>query len=152
MPRLPKHFEHEDLQLSGPRVWPTLHAHDIPSRYIHGRPELTYLSARKKALARAEREGRDPAEVDRIRVAVVRKTKRDTPRGPVSGDKINGSFVHTKHQPLEKDVPELLEELYRYLCRTLPKDPDPYLTVQLRFSQNNRPRSECLGSYQARWW
>ncbi len=50
MPRLPKHFEPEDMELSGPRVWPAAHARDTFARFYLHRPELYDLSARKEAL------------------------------------------------------------------------------------------------------
>jgi hypothetical protein len=152
MPRLPKHFVFEDLELSGPKVWPTLQAHDIPSRYIHQRPELTYLSARKEALARAEREDRDPADADRIRVTVVKKWKRETSRRRIRGQETRGYFVHSKHLPPKQDVREFLKELDSYLRRKLPKEPVPGLTVQLRFTQHYQARGKSLGSFQALWW
>ena len=75
MPRLPRHFEIDDLNFSGPHVWPSSSVRDTLARFIQRRPELTYLSARKEAMLVAEREGREPEAADRIRCTVVEQSR-----------------------------------------------------------------------------
>ncbi len=152
MARMPKHFEIEDFDLSGPKRWPVTHAMDTHARFLQHRPELYYLSARREAQAIAEHEGQDSAAADRIRCSVVLIWERETRRGPIKHQETIGSFVHSKTKDIEEDVSEFVLNLHRFLKRTISEEPDPYLTVQLQFAMRSGAKGKRLGTLQARWW
>ncbi len=151
MPRLPRHFEIDDLNFSGPHVWPSSSARDTLARFIQRRPELTYLSARKEAMLVAEREGREPEAADRIRCTVVLIDTIWTGKGKRKRQEKVSSFVHARTKPLDEDVPEFLIHLDRFLRRNLSLEPDPYLCVQLQFSLRSGARGKRLATFQAKW-
>ena len=152
MYRLPRHFQPDDLQLSGPQVWPCVTAGDAVARYIHQRPELAYLAARRQGLEDAEREGQEPEAADRIRCTAVLIETRATHRGPRKHQETLGSFTHTRHlDDDEDDVREFLVELDRFLRRHLTPGSDPTWSVQLQFALRSQAKGQRLVTYQRPW-
>ena len=152
MYRLPRQFEPEDLQLSGPHVWPRVNARDAPTRFIHQRPELAYLAARRQGLADAEREGREPEAADRIRCTAVLIETRTSHKGPRKHQETLGSFTHTRRlDDDEDDVREFLDHLDRFLRRCMGPGSDPTWSVQLQFALHSQAKGERLVTFQRPW-
>jgi hypothetical protein len=152
MIRLPKQFDPDDLEHSGPHVWPCIAAGDAPARFIHQRPELWYLSARRQALLDTERDGREPEAADRIRCTLVLIETRITSRRTIMRQETLGSFVHSRHlDDTEEDVQEFLIELDRFLRRCLTPEMDPTWSVQLQFSLYSQAKGKRLVTFQRPW-
>lgn len=152
MYRLPRQFQEDDLLLSGPHVWPRVNAGDAPARFIHQRPELAYLAARRQGLEDAERDGREPEAADRIRCTAVWIVTRTTHKGSRKYQQTLGSFNHTRRlDDDEDDVREFLKHLDWFLRRCMVPGASPYWSVQLQFALCSQARGARLVTFQRPW-
>lgn len=138
-----------DFEFSGPEIWPCVSAQDAWDRYIHRRPELAYLRAKRELNKSRSRAKEDLAEYIEIRMAY--------------GHYQNGS--RQKWEQLQKwsrlinrddesaDVREFLDQLRDLLKRHVPNQPLPDCRISLRFHDPTRGGANAgfLTSWQETW-
>jgi hypothetical protein len=136
----------DDLKHSGPHVWPVQSDWIMADIFIVGRPELAYLTARRKALDRLSEDGF--AEVKPIRTCVDDRIHRTTAKGKrvLSYNRL-GSFIHRIQDDPNRDVRHWLKSLRHLLCRVLPRDPTPDRTATLRMLMDR----DHLSTYSHVW-
>lgn len=136
----------EDLEYSGPHVWPKITGERMSDLLIFKRPELAYLEAlrRKKRLE----EGSEP---DEHILVVIRYKKYDEGEKKLSNVATATQKIwhHIKEDKTE-DVRKLLMEMREVFERLMPDDPDPKVGVLILFFIEKRWK-QALSSFQSRW-
>lgn len=136
----------EEIALSGPHVWPKITADRAVDRFIFRRPELAYLTAKRRMIEHRTELGQDPYPIlmgvryRRVYYSGGRREKNSMRR-----------FGHNiDHDDPEKDVREFLENLRRILVRYMPDQILVNCSVQLRFFDYDNKEKELL-AWQERW-
>ena len=129
----------DDMAYSGPGVWPKIVAWEAYDRFIHRRPELVYLLARRKLEeGHWTTFGLPHTGLIRIRIGIVNKNLKRKRKQAL------GSFLHTIVDDREEDVRAFLNALRDNLCRHLPASSLPNIGVSLRFMHKNREITSVL--------
>ena len=140
------HVTDQDMAFSGPHVWPKLIVDHAQDRFIHQRPELSYLVAKRRMLEKREKNQEDQQpEYIRVRILRVQTNKSK------SSTKYAQQFSHpiNYEDPLE-DVREFLQRLRKMLLRCMPDKPLLDCSLTLRFYDLNCTTRQLL-SWSARW-
>jgi hypothetical protein len=140
-------LENKDfLRYSGPEVWPKITAYEACDRFIHRRPEISYLKARSAFLDNPEWDGLT------ILIQQVSKTRNKT-NGKLNISKktiAKFRYVPTREneeEDIKQDVMNFLETLRNILCRTLPSEPlfEKWICVSFKY------RFKYISSFQETW-
>lgn len=136
----------EDLKYSGVHVWPKNMVDFAQDRYIHRRPELAYLVAKRRMIAERVKnnEDRDPAF---IQIRILRAYKDG---GKKRGDYTQKFSHQINYDDPEEDVREFLDRLRAQLKRCMPDTPLLNCSVVLRFYDLDHKTQQLL-SWRARW-
>lgn len=135
-----------EAALSGPIVWPHMAADHAVDRYIHRRPELAYLLARKRIDEIREKDGKTtPPTLVGVR---FRRVYWDGGRHDRKGTQKFGHMIN--HEDPLKDVRRFLESLRVNLKRYMPDTPLYNCSMQLMFFDWEKKNEQVL-AWQEKW-
>jgi len=134
----------EDMEVSGPVVWPMVTTDSAVDRFVTRRPELPYLVARRRLVA--VREAAEAPVADRMGVRLRRHWVDDD--GWHSDYLIR--FTQVFDAERSTDVRRFLGTLRRLLRRTMPDRPLLNARVELRF-YDLRDKTGSLLAWRERW-
>lgn len=135
----------EDMALSGPHVWPRMTADRAVDRFIHRRPELAYLTAKRRiAEDRKKNENQERQALMRVRVSRVFWSES---RKHKSSYQKFGHIID--YEDPEEDVRKFLEKLRFHLKQYMPDSPMLNCSVQIRLYDEGQ--NEATLSWQERW-
>lgn len=165
----------EDLQYSGPHVWPRLEALLTVDRFIFRRPEIAYLAARREVekFARELRPresimpplpvvfgtietptGSETPVVPAMQEVVTKREIRIAIRQVKKEDSrimrtLIGGFRHRVRSDMIEDVRTFLDELRTFLYRRVSIEPLPTVSISIDFFLPRRIKK--LATFQAYW-
>ena len=138
----------EDMELSGPHVWPVIIADEAADRYIFRRPELGYLVALRRMKAHRSEIGEEK-EVETVRIRINRlykTTKRKGIKGKKSISKTVRVFHHIRREDPTEDVVFFLEALRIHLRRTMKNQPLTNCSVSVVFDDTMAKKNSVLST------
>lgn len=136
----------EDLKLlSGPAVWPVISAEKACDRFIHKRPELWYLLAKKRQRELRGASGLEPAESIIIKIYEVGGRRRGASRR--AEGKI-GEMEHFFSPNRRADVRRFLVALRSWLDKNQTDAPIVGVGVRLQFFDRD---IKYLSDFRTEW-
>jgi len=137
-----------DLELTGPDIWPITSAEHAVDRYIFRRPELAYIVAKKRMIARRKKKNQS-LEPEFMGVRFCRLYYSD--RSGRRDRKGTLRFGHPiDHSSAKEDVRNFLIHLRANLIRNLPNKSLINCSLQLRFYDFDFPNDQIL-AWQEKW-
>ena len=136
----------EDVVLSGPHVWPNIDASLPIDRFIHRRPELAYLVAKKRMHKARRKKGlKDDAPLINVR---FRRNYWERGRIERNAGHKFGHMIDYDDEIM--DVKQFLQNLRRNVNRYMPNKPLFNCSLQLLFF-DYQFKNEQLLSWQEKW-